>query len=332
MDDTPARRLSAGDPAPGRPAPRHPDPGGTGPGRRVLVTGWFSVPDGEITAGDLLARDAAVADLRALDEPFDVAMTRTFAPDDAASVDLDTVDPERYDVVLWVCGPARGRQLQRVADRFPHARLLGVDVSVVGGVAPLHAALARDGDGEPRPDTSLIVPVPPVPVVGFCAAHAQHEYGERQRHDAVHDVVLPALASAPGPAGPPAVVPFDTRLATGEPHVPSTAAQVEALLRCFDVVVSSRLHGVVLALKNAVPVVALDPVEGGAKVAAQARALGWPVLLPHEVTRERVQEQLAWALSPEAREAARAVLPRAQEALAGSARELGALLRVPAGG
>ena len=63
---------------------------------------------------------------------------------------------------------------------------------------------------------------------------------------------------------------FDTRLATGEPHVPSTAAQVESLLRRLDAVVSSRLHGMVLALKNGVPVVALDPVDGGAKVAAQA--------------------------------------------------------------
>jgi len=297
------------------------------PRGRVLVTGWFSVPDGEITAGDLLARDAAVADLRALGEPFDVAMTRTFASADGGSVDLELVDPGRYDVVLWVCGPARGRQLQRVADRFPRARLVGVDVSVVDGLAPLHAALARDGAGEPRPDTSLLVPVPRVPVIGLCAAHPQHEYGDRQRHDVVHDVVLPALVSAPGADGPPAVVPFDTRLATGEPHVPSTAAQVEALVRRFDVVVSSRLHGVVLALKNGVPVLALDPVEGGAKVAAQGRALGWPVLLPHEVTADRVHDQLAWALTEEAREAARRVLPSARRALAGSAEHLRALLR-----
>ncbi|MEJ5915293.1 polysaccharide pyruvyl transferase family protein [Pseudokineococcus sp. 1T1Z-3] len=293
---------------------------------RVLVTGWFSVPDGEITAGDLLARDAAVADLQALGRPFDVAMTRTFVPHDDPSVDLARVDADAYDVVLWVCGPARGRQLQRVADGFPAARLLGVDVSVVDGLAPLHAALARDGDGEPRPDTSLLVEVPDVPVVGVCLAHAQHEYGPRQRHELVHDLVLPALASAPLAGGPPALVPFDTRLATGEPHVPSTPAQVESLLRRLDVVVTSRLHGLVLALKNGVPVVGLDPVDGGAKVAAQGRALGWPVLLPHEVTTARLQEQLAWALSDDARAAAAQVLPAARAALAGSAQELGALL------
>lgn len=314
-------------------------PQGTGPSApprdpgRVLVTGWFSFPDGEITAGDLLARDAAVADLRSLGVAHDVAMTRTFlrggpgSEDPAASVDVLAVDPARYGTVLFVCGPARGRQVDWLADRFPHARLLGVNVSVVGGLAPLHAALARDGDGSTRPDTSLAVPSPSVPVVGVCLAHAQNEYGDQQRHDAVHEVVAAALAAA-APAGMPvATVPFDTRLATGEPGVPATAAQVESLLRRFDVVVSSRLHGMVLALKNAVPVVAVDPVAGGAKVAAQARALGWPVLLPDDLTPERVDERLTWALSQDARAAARAVLPAAQAVLARSADHLDRLLR-----
>jgi polysaccharide pyruvyl transferase WcaK-like protein len=47
-----------------------------------------------------------------------------------------------------------------------------------------------------------------------------------------------------------------------------------------DVVVTTRLHGLVLALKQGVPVLAVDPVAGGARVATQAAAWGWPVLLP----------------------------------------------------
>lgn len=35
----------------------------------------------------------------------------------------------------------------------------------------------------------------------------------------------------------------------------------------------------VFSLKNETPVVAIDAVAGGAKVTAQARALGWPLLL-----------------------------------------------------
>jgi polysaccharide pyruvyl transferase WcaK-like protein len=58
--------------------------------------------------------------------------------------------------------------------------------------------------------------------------------------------------------------------------------QVEALIRRADLVVSMRLHGLVLGLKHGRPVISVDPVAGGAKVAAQARALGWPLVLPGE--------------------------------------------------
>ena len=44
------------------------------------------------------------------------------------------------------------------------------------------------------------------------------------------------------------------------------------------IVVTTRLHGLVLALKNGIPALAIDTVAGGAKVARQAGALGWPVL------------------------------------------------------
>src|SRR5438445_690828 len=66
-----------------------------------------------------------------------------------------------------------------------------------------------------------------------------------------------------------------------KPH-PRRAEQVEALVRRADVVVSMRLHGLVLGLKHERPVIACDPIEGGAKVSGQAEALGWPLVLPTE--------------------------------------------------
>ena len=72
----------------------------------------------------------------------------------------------------------------------------------------------------------------------------------------------------------------DTRLAHGDWRSPATAAQVEAVIARADVAVTTRLHGLALALKNGIPALAIDPVAGGAKVAAQAAAWGWPVPLP----------------------------------------------------
>lgn len=45
----------------------------------------------------------------------------------------------------------------------------------------------------------------------------------------------------------------------------------------MDAVVTTRLHGMVFALKN-VPALAVDPIRGGAKILRQAEAIGWPVV------------------------------------------------------
>lgn len=97
----------------------------------------------------------------------------------------------------------------------------------------------------------------------------------------------------------------DTRLAHGDWRSPATAAQVEAVLTRTDVVVTTRLHGLVLALKQGVPALAVDPVSGGAKVAAQAATWGWPVLLPRPgspvLDRDELDQLWAWCRSAEGR-------------------------------
>lgn len=63
------------------------------------------------------------------------------------------------------------------------------------------------------------------------------------------------------------------------------------MLSRLDLVVTDRLHGMVLALRAGLPALAVDPVEGGAKVTAQARACGWPALVSAERLDERVLDQ-----------------------------------------
>ena len=46
----------------------------------------------------------------------------------------------------------------------------------------------------------------------------------------------------------------------------------------MDAVVTTRLHGMVLALKNGVPALAIDPIAGGAKIKRQAETIGWPIV------------------------------------------------------
>ena len=80
-----------------------------------------------------------------------------------------------------------------------------------------------------------------------------------------------------------------------------------------DVVVTTRLHGLVLALKNGVPAVAVDPIRGGAKVCRQAEALGWPhAFAVDAATPAALQEALATVPATRGRGAASAARgPRA---------------------
>src|SRR5262249_44936621 len=86
-----------------------------------------------------------------------------------------------------------------------------------------------------------------------------------------------------------------------------TATQVESLIARRDVILTTRLHGTVLAIKNGVPPLAVDSVVGGGKIRRQAEALGWPCVLPVEtLTEQALQDAFSYCLSTEARAKAQA--------------------------
>jgi polysaccharide pyruvyl transferase WcaK-like protein len=108
------------------------------------------------------------------------------------------------------------------------------------------------------------------------------------------------------------------------------AEDVEAAIARMDAVVTTRMHGLVLAVKHGVPAVAVDPVPGGAKVSRQAVSLDWPATISvDDLTAERLVAELTWALSTEARNRARDCAHKACERLASEVRDL-LLDRIPA--
>jgi len=42
-----------------------------------------------------------------------------------------------------------------------------------------------------------------------------------------------------------------------------TSGEVESLIAKMDLVITTRLHGTVLAIKNGIPVIPIDPIAGG---------------------------------------------------------------------
>lgn len=243
---------------------------------KVLVAGWFSFERMGASAGDLLVRDLVC---RWLDEErleYDVAVAAPFGP----GLSWRMARPEDYAALLFVCGPfGNGPPLTEFLSRFAGRPLVGVNLTLLQPLDewnPFSLLLERDSERTTRPDLAFLASRPRVPVAGIILVHPQSEYGSRGRHAQVDAAIRAALV-----ARELAVVPIDTRLDENASGL-HTPAQVESLIAKMDVVITTRLHGMVLALKNGVPAVVVDPIAGGAKVFRQARAVGWPHVLEAE--------------------------------------------------
>jgi hypothetical protein len=276
---------------------------------RTLVAGWFSFEGLGATAGDLLARDVACSWLDRAGHPYDVAHAAPFS----GGVDWRTVDPEQYTHVIFVCGPfGNGWPLTDFLARFARSRLVGLNLSMLAPLDawnPFDALFARDCSEAARPDLTFLAKPALVPVVGVILVHPQAEY-KGGLHEAV-DAAIHRVTTARDVA----VVRIDTRLDVNATGL-GTAAQVESLVARMDAVVTTRLHGLVLALKHGVPPVAVDPIAGGAKIRRQAETIGWPVLLAAEsLTDDALARALDSCLTGEARGFAHECRRRAIEAL-----------------
>lgn len=299
---------------------------------RTLVTGWFSFPGMGATAGDLLALDVSRTWLSDAGMSFDVALDRRVGP----GVDWRRAPPAAYSHLLFVCGPFYARRrllrvlprsgatalarsapllrwvglgcvdrivLELLVRRFDRCHQIGLDLSMLGPKGswhPFDALVQRDGaDGPARADIALAHQASPVPVVGVLLVE-RPGHGDQAHHAAAEQAIEDLLAGREL-----AVVRIDTRLDRPNPGGLRTAAEVESLIARMDVVVTTRMHGAVLALKHGVPAVVVDTVPGGGKVSSQMSVLGWPHLLgAGTVDPGALSRALDACLEPEARDEA----------------------------
>jgi hypothetical protein len=270
---------------------------------KLLLAGWFSFEDGHATAGDVLAREVVTRWLDARGWRYDIAAAEPFHGD----VRWELVGRDDYDAVLFVCGPfQRGELEERFLRHFDGAPLFGLNLSLseeLDSWNPFHRLWERDSSRTARPDLVFLSDTPPVPVVGVCRVEP-YPGGLTDLTDPAIDSLLEARHAA--------VVTIDTRLDTNEVGL-RTPAEVESLVARTDALVTTRLHGLVLALKNGVPVVAIDPETGGAKLARQAETIGWPICFTAEcLDPSALEEALDYCLTEGARALARECADRAR--------------------
>jgi hypothetical protein len=289
---------------------------------RALVAGWFSFEDMGATAGDLVSRDVVCDWLAQEGVAFDVAT----APPFKGGVAWRTVDASRYSHIVFVCGPfGNGQPVTALLARFSHCRKVGVDLTMLQSLDewnPFDLLIERDSDRRSHPDLAFLSGLPRVPVLGLTLIDSQPEYGDRDAHEEAN-AALTDLATGQDAA----VVRIDTRLDVANEGGLRTPAQIVSLIASLDVMATSRLHGLVLALASGVPVVAVDPVSGGGKVSRQARTVGWPhVFRVSEFASDDLEAALSRCLRPDGRQLALECRSRASSLLEGAHAEFAAYM------
>jgi hypothetical protein len=283
--------------------------------QRALLLGHFSTV-GDIQCLEFVRRCLANAGLG-----YDIAAFGADVRSELkSSISPAMAEPRSYTHLIIVCGPCWPGLLQNHnfdIDQYRHCKRIGINLTMVEPLArwnPFDVLLERDSDAATRPDLTFMVGTEKLPVLGRCLIKHQHEYGARQRHSKVIGSINDFIERRGLP-----VFDIDTRWprASNASGIASPAG-VSALVGVVDTLITNRLHGLVFALRNGVPVIAVDSVAGGDKVSAQARTLEWPVCLQaDEATPEAMDAALNWCLTSDARAAVLHSRERAQRLLDG---------------
>lgn len=263
---------------------------------RILIMGWFSFSDGHATAGDLLAADVVTTWLRSEN----IACETAYAQNFGGGIDWRTVDPSKYSAVVFVCGPFEcGRLEAEFFAKFSSRRIIGVDLSFaepIGDWNPFNTLLERDSPESGQPDLVFSAVAQRVPRIGVCLVE-DYDGGNTAEANAAINELLDQVEGAR--------VKICTRLDENTTGLRSKS-EIEAMLSGMDVVVTTRLHGLVLALKNGVPVVPIDPAPNGAKIVRQAQTIGWPFcFVADSVSVSELRIAFEYCLSSDAKQKAK---------------------------
>lgn len=271
--------------------PQRPTPQPT----KALIAGWFSFEDGHATGGDLLARDVLC---NWLDE-LDIRHVTAVAPPFTDGVPFDKIVPSEITHAFFVCGPFGPNRLEAdFLEKFAHCRLVGLNLSLdcpTDKWQPFDLLIERDSSRRVNADIVFASISERPPVVGVCLVEPHPEADVALAHGAIARLLHRHAAAR---------VPIDTRLDNNSTGLRSKD-EIVAVIGRMDAIVTTRLHGLVMALNNGVPALAIDAVPGGGKISKQCALIGWPnVLGLDELSPTQLDAAFAFALTEDARKLA----------------------------
>lgn len=266
------------------------------PRARRLLLGWYGTFEGHGTVGDLRSLEAAVSHLVARGHAVTHATAAALDIAGAERADWQAVQPESFDAVLFVCGPILRQHPETGAffDRFRHRNLAGLGVSLLppdhfNHLNPFARVFARQGLPEMFGDiavtasaaANIAAPMSSTserrrdaPVIGLALRGVQNEYGAENLLADEAAALFAALTDVVARHG-------DARITMLENHLVRAGVPPDDIERAYarcDLVLTTRFHGAVIAMRQGVPFIALDHIRGGAKVLPLLRDSGWPAV------------------------------------------------------
>jgi hypothetical protein len=220
----------------------------------------------------------------------DVAAHHYFDFHGAEVVKWLRVNPRAYSCMAFVCGPLpEDLYFKILFSRFRRTRRAAVGISVINEERPamrlFDRIVARDGRSEQYFDLAYSeLPEESVSVrrrhVGVCLRGHQSEYGDAEcAAKRLDDMLTDVARRFDAPAQ------LISTIVTPE----NSPERIHQLFAEAKLVLTTRLHGALLALQHRVPFVAIDQICGGRKVKALVDKLQWPYLFAADVDAQTVE-------------------------------------------
>jgi hypothetical protein len=243
---------------------------------KAIVYGHFSFPGGGETFGDLEVKNEILIWLEEIDIDYDVAVAYE---NENKDILFSKIEPTDYGIFIFVCGPwnpARKKH-RNLLINFNHCKKIGINLTTFEhGTNGFDFLISRDDMKTSRADIAFSHKINKTPTIGFLLVNRQIDYGIKQRHFYVESVIKEFVEYEN-------ILPIwlDTNVNFNSEKI-NNYQDFESIIRNVDLIISNRLHGLVIGIKNSVPVIAIDPIEGGGKVSMQAKAVNWDILISAE--------------------------------------------------
>jgi len=252
--------------------------------KKALIVGAFSSVDKACTLGDVETVQVLESWLIEKNIEYDIFDEINFFKKN--KIKFEYINPKAYDILFYICGPFGMGSFDplNIKKDFKHCKKIGVNISVsrddiTSYDGHIDYIIARDSKTIKNPDLVFNIKNTKVPVIGVFLVHPNGPK-ELRCHENIQKQVWNFFYKTKY-----ARIDLDTLITTrkheNKTRVYSSDILNSLICKC-DVIISTRLHGIVYALKNKIPVLAIDPIIGGGKVQKQAESINWPAFINGE--------------------------------------------------